>query len=331
MESLDIAQLIALAAVLGFASGIRLYAVLLVVGLVGYAGWVPLPSGLAILQHPWVIGASAAMFLVEFVADKVPGVDSVWDAIQTFIRIPAGAALAAGVFGAMDSAAWTTVAAILGGSLAATSHFTKAGTRAAANTSPEPFSNVGLSVAEDITTAGLLWLVLTYPLVALALVVALVAAGRVAAAQADPLRRPRAEEGPRRGAGRLDLKRRSLLALALLAGGCTSVPLSTMWRLRSFNAEQLFALDPAHLRAAARVDSRATMKNVTISLDVDPPDGSARRTYLIPLEQPVDDPRLERPPPTAAGSRSPCRSRGWPSTSGSSGNTLRWRRAAGGR
>jgi hypothetical protein len=174
VESLDIAQLIALAAVLGFASGIRLYAVLLVVGLVGYAGWVQLPSGLAILQHPWVIGAAAAMFLVEFVADKVPGVDSVWDTIQTFIRIPAGAALAAGVFGAMDSAAWTTVAAILGGTLAATSHFTKAGTRAAANTSPEPFSNFGLSVAEDITTAGLLWLVLTYPLVALAVVVVLV-------------------------------------------------------------------------------------------------------------------------------------------------------------
>jgi hypothetical protein len=174
VESLDLAQLIALAAVLGFASGVRLYAVLLVVGLVGYAGWVQLPSGLAILQHPWVIGAAAAMFLVEFVADKVPGVDSVWDTIQTFIRIPAGAALAAGVFGAMDSAAWTTVAAILGGSLAATSHFTKAGTRAAANTSPEPFSNFGLSVAEDVTTVGLLWLVLTYPLVALALVIALV-------------------------------------------------------------------------------------------------------------------------------------------------------------
>ena len=92
------------------------------------------------------------------------------------------------------------------------------------------------------------------------------------------------------------MKRRSLLAVALLAGGCSSVPLSTMWRLRSFNAEQLFALDPVHLRAAARVDSRATMKNVTITLEVDPPDGAARRTYLIPLEQPVDDARLERPP-----------------------------------
>jgi Domain of unknown function (DUF4126) len=174
METLDVAQLVALAAVLGFASGIRLYAVLLIVGLVGYAGWVELPSGLAILQHPWVLGTAAAMFLVEFVADKIPGVDTVWDSIQTFIRIPAGAALAAGVFGGLDSAAWTTMAAILGGSLAATSHFTKAGTRAAANTSPEPFSNIGLSVAEDITAAGLLWLVLTYPLVALGLVIALV-------------------------------------------------------------------------------------------------------------------------------------------------------------
>jgi hypothetical protein len=173
MESLDLAQLVALAAVLGFASGIRLYAVLLIVGLVGYAGWVELPKGLAILQHPWVLGASAAMFVIEFVADKVPGVDTVWDAIQTLIRIPAGAALAAGVFGGLDSATWTTVAAILGGSLAATSHFTKAGARAAANTSPEPFTNIGLSIVEDVTTAGLLWLVLTYPLVALAIVVAL--------------------------------------------------------------------------------------------------------------------------------------------------------------
>jgi len=173
VESLDVAQLIALAAVLGFASGIRLYAVLLVVGLVGYAGWVELPHGLAVLQHPWVLGAAGAMVLVEFVADKIPGVDTAWDAIQTFIRIPAGAALAAGVFGGMDSAAWTTVAALLGGSLAATSHFAKAGTRAAANASPEPFSNLGLSVAEDITTAGLLWLVMTHPLIALGLVLVL--------------------------------------------------------------------------------------------------------------------------------------------------------------
>lgn len=176
MDSLDVTQLIALAAVLGFASGIRLYAVLLITGLVGYAGWIELPGGLAILQHPWVLIASGLMFLFEFVADKIPGIDTVWDAIQTFIRIPAGAALAAGVFGGMDNAAWTLAAAILGGSLAATSHFTKAGTRAAANTSPEPFSNVGLSIAEDVGTAGLLWLVLSYPLVALGIVVVLVLA-----------------------------------------------------------------------------------------------------------------------------------------------------------
>ncbi len=114
------------------------------------------------------------MFLVEFVADKIPGVDSMWDGIQTFIRIPAGAALAAGVFGGLDSAAWTTAAAILGGTLAATSHFTKAGTRAAANTSPEPFSNVALSVAEDVAVGGLLWLVMTYPWLAAAIVAVLV-------------------------------------------------------------------------------------------------------------------------------------------------------------
>jgi len=173
MNAFDLPQLIALATVLGFASGIRLYAVLLIAGLVGYAGWVELPGGLALLQHPWVLAASGAMFAVEFVADKIPGVDTVWDAIQTFVRIPAGAALAAGVFGGMDSAAWTTAAAIFGGSLAATSHFTKAGTRAAANTSPEPFSNIGLSVAEDLGVAGLMWLVLSYPFVALGIVIVL--------------------------------------------------------------------------------------------------------------------------------------------------------------
>lgn len=174
MDALDIPQLIALAAVLGFASGLRLYAVLLIVGLVGYAGWVDLPTGLSILQHPIVLVAAGLMFLIEFVADKIPGVDSVWDGIQTFIRIPAGAALAAGVFGGLDSAAWTTAAAILGGTLAATSHLTKSGTRAAANTSPEPFSNVALSLAEDVAVGGLLWLVMTYPWVAAGIVAVLV-------------------------------------------------------------------------------------------------------------------------------------------------------------
>lgn len=95
------------------------------------------------------------------------------------------------------------------------------------------------------------------------------------------------------------MKRRAVVALgalAAVAAGCTSVPLSTMWRLRNFGAEQLFALDPTELRAAARVDSRATMRNVTISVDVEPPDGTVRRTYVIPLEQPTADARLERAP-----------------------------------
>lgn len=177
---LDLAQLVALAAVLGFASGIRLYAVLLIVGLVGYAGWVALPAGLHVLSHPWVLGASALMFCIEFFADKVPAIDSLWDALHTFIRIPAGAALAASVFGfgtaaGPDSAAWATVMAIVGGSLAATSHFTKAGARAAVNTSPEPVSNIVTSTAEDVLVGGLMALVLAWPLAALAVVIVLVA------------------------------------------------------------------------------------------------------------------------------------------------------------
>jgi len=180
MPQFDTAQLVALAAVLGFASGIRLYAVLLVVGLVGLAGWVDLPPGLAVLSHPWVLGASGLMFAIEFLADKLPAVDSLWDAVHTFIRIPAGAALAASVFGfgtaaGPDSAAWATAMAIIGGTLAATSHFSKAGVRAAVNTSPEPVSNVVASTAEDVLVGGLLALVLAYPLFALGVVIVLVA------------------------------------------------------------------------------------------------------------------------------------------------------------
>jgi hypothetical protein len=180
MDGFDTAQLVALAAVLGFASGIRLYAVLLIVGLVGYAGWAELPPGLALLSHPWVLAAATTMFVIEFFADKVPAVDSLWDAVHTFIRIPAGAALAASVFGfgtpqGPDSAVWALVMAIIGGSLAATSHFTKAGARVAVNTSPEPVSNVVTSTTEDLLVGGLLALVLAYPLVALGVLIALLA------------------------------------------------------------------------------------------------------------------------------------------------------------
>ena len=172
-DSLDTAQLIAIASVLGFASGIRLYLVLFAVGLAGYLQWVPLPAGLQLLAHPWVLGASGLMMAVEFFADKIPALDSVWDTVHTLIRIPAGAALAAALFGG-DSATWATVAALLGGSLAATSHFTKAGSRALINTSPEPFSNVVASSAEDVLAGGLLLLVLTYPWVAAGVVLLLV-------------------------------------------------------------------------------------------------------------------------------------------------------------
>jgi hypothetical protein len=160
--SLDTTQLVALAAALGWASGLRLYAVVFLTGMAGWLGWVTLPSGLQVLQHPLVLGASGLMLAVEFFADKIPGLDSVWDAVHTFIRIPAGMALAAGVFGG-DSAVWTTIAALLGGTLAATSHAAKTTTRAAVNTSPEPFSNIGLSLLGDAAVPTMLWLAFSHP------------------------------------------------------------------------------------------------------------------------------------------------------------------------
>jgi len=168
MPALDTLQLISLAAALGWASGIRLYVVLFVVGLVGYFDWMPLPSHLAVLAHPTVLVASGAMVAIEFVADKVPWFDSLWDAVHTFIRIPAGAALAAGVFGDAGAAS-AMAAAIVGGTLAAGSHVTKAGTRAIANTSPEPVSNWTLSFGEDALVGGGLLLALTQPWVFLGL------------------------------------------------------------------------------------------------------------------------------------------------------------------
>jgi len=177
MESLvnfDTWQLVALAASLGIASGLRLYAVLFIVGAAGYFGWVDLPSGLATLAHPLVLAASGFMCFVEFFADKIPGVDSLWDVVHTLIRIPAGAALAAGVFGDSSSAMMLT-AAILGGTLAAGSHFTKAGSRAVINTSPEPFSNWTASLTEDVAVGALLWLAIAYPLIAGIVVLAIIA------------------------------------------------------------------------------------------------------------------------------------------------------------
>lgn len=176
------AQILALAAALGFASGLRLYAAVFITGVAGSLGWLDLPSGLQVLAHPALLAVSGVMLLAEFFADKVPAFDSLWDAVHTFIRIPAGAALAAGALGSdqlagllgLSSSALTWLGVLLGGSLAATSHVAKASTRLAINTSPEPFSNWAASLAEDGLVIGALWLAVQYPgWFALALVVAL--------------------------------------------------------------------------------------------------------------------------------------------------------------
>jgi hypothetical protein len=137
--------------------------VVFLTGLAGMLGWVDLPPGLHVLQQPLLLGASGLMLCVEFFADKIPGLDSIWDMVQTFVRIPAGALLAAGVFGG-DQASWTLIAALMGGTLAATSHLAKASTRAAVNTSPEPFSNIGLSLLGDAAVPAMLWLAWEHPL-----------------------------------------------------------------------------------------------------------------------------------------------------------------------
>lgn len=175
--NLDTTQLFAIAAAMGWASGLRLYAVVFLTGMAGFLGWVTLPSGLQVLQNPMLLGAAGLMLAVEFFADKIPGLDSLWDAVHTFIRIPAGMVLAAGVFGG-DSTTWATIAALMGGALAATSHAAKATTRAAANTSPEPFTNIGLSLLGDAAVPGMLWLAWEQPVwffIALAIALAVMA------------------------------------------------------------------------------------------------------------------------------------------------------------
>jgi hypothetical protein len=161
---LDTTALVALSAALGWAAGIRLYLVVFLTGLAGFMGFIPLPDGLKILQNPALLTASGFMVFVEFFADKIPGLDSLWDVVHTVIRVPAGAALAGGVFGA-DSATMGTVAALIGGTLAATSHATKATTRAAVNTSPEPFSNIIVSFAEEGLVMFMLWLATDQPVI----------------------------------------------------------------------------------------------------------------------------------------------------------------------
>lgn len=167
METL---QTFALASLLAWASGIRLYLVVFAVGLAGHQGYIDLPKGLQVLQHPWVIGSAGVMLAMEFLVDKIPGLDSVWDAIHTFVRIPAGAFLAAGATGDTLNAL-TVAAGLLGGTITAGTHFTKAGSRAIINTSPEPITNWGASFTEDAMVLSSLWLVFWHPAVFVALLV----------------------------------------------------------------------------------------------------------------------------------------------------------------
>jgi hypothetical protein len=163
-SQLDMPSLLALAAALGWVSGFRLYAVVFIVGLAGWIGWIPLPEGLQVLQHPAMLATSGALLFVEFFADKIPGLDSLWDMVNSVIRIPAGAALAAGALGA-DGATMALVGALLGGTLAASSQAAKTTTRAAINSSPEPFSNIAMSLVEDGLVVGAVWLATNHPLV----------------------------------------------------------------------------------------------------------------------------------------------------------------------
>lgn len=159
----DILSTAATAAGMSWASGLRLYMALFTAGWLGFMGWVELPPALQVLESPWVLVATGLLTLVEFLADKIPGVDTAWDAVHTFIRIPAGALLAAASFADIDPV-WTTIAALIGGSFAAGAHAAKAGGRALINTSPEPVSNWTASFTEDATVAGGLWATFFFPL-----------------------------------------------------------------------------------------------------------------------------------------------------------------------
>jgi len=159
----EITRAIALSMGAAWASGINLYATILVLGALGATQNVVLPEQLHILMNPLVMAGAGLMFVAEFIADKVPGVDTGWDALHTFIRIPAGAVLAAGAVGDV-SPALTLTAAILGGGITAGVHATKAGSRALINTSPEPFSNWTASISEDVIVVAGIWTALNHPL-----------------------------------------------------------------------------------------------------------------------------------------------------------------------
>ena len=171
---MGVVETIALTVGVAWASGINLYAAIAVLGLLSANGDIVLPSSLALLSDPLVIIAACFMYCVEFFADKTPGVDTGWDTLHTFIRVPAGAVLAAGAVGDVSPAVMLA-AGIVGGGLAASVHATKAGGRVMINTSPEPLSNWVASITEDILVIGGLWTALHYPAVFLAFLIVFIA------------------------------------------------------------------------------------------------------------------------------------------------------------
>lgn len=171
---MEVVSIIAATLGVAWASGINLYAAMVMLGWLGSTGQIDLPPGLEILEHPGVIVAAAVMYCVEFFADKVPGVDTGWDALHSFIRIPAGAMLAAGAISPLGPEA-EIIGLILGGSLSAGSHFTKAGSRVLINTSPEPVSNWTASIGEDVLVIAGLWTALNHPVLFIVLLIAFIA------------------------------------------------------------------------------------------------------------------------------------------------------------
>jgi len=171
---MEVVSIIAATMGVAWASGINLYAAIVMLGLMGNMGQIDLPPGLEILENPGIIVAAGFMYCVEFFADKVPGVDTGWDALHSFIRIPAGALLAAGAISPLGPEA-EFMGLLLGGTLSAGSHFTKAGSRVLINTSPEPFSNWTASIGEDLLVIAGLWTALNHPVLFIVLLVVFIA------------------------------------------------------------------------------------------------------------------------------------------------------------
>jgi Domain of unknown function (DUF4126) len=157
---------------IAFASGLNVYATMGAAGLLHRFGVVELPASVSVLSHPLILGLSLTLFVIEFLADKIPLVDSAWDLVHTFIRPPAAAVVAFGAMAGLDEP-WRVAAALLAGSVALTSHGVKASTRAAANTSPEPISNWVLSFTEDAIAIFLTWMATTHPVITIAIVLVL--------------------------------------------------------------------------------------------------------------------------------------------------------------